>query len=270
MNDKGNLILLIALSFLGTHNLFGQSRSKLLPESIGVNGFLQRTSTVMHSQFITPYYNTWGFNGGFGLMAQFRIKDNWSMKVFYHRAKLMNTYNIVRHNPGFTPNDRKEYQPFSYYWTSYEVGIGYKYTIKKIKHNGWYFEQSVCTNYAQLVYDNFAFDGTQSDVITKDIVFQDGIPAKITYVITQISVRNSGLNFLNGLTYEREVGQRLNLTVNLSYNVGLVPLIGTRINYVISTEDARRGGIGEHYATSNNSGFRLSMGLNYVIKKMSR
>ncbi len=239
----------------------------MFPSEIGMDCFTQRTQTIMHSRLITPYYNVYGYNNGLGINARYRLNNKWSLKLFYHYAKLINTYDIALEDPVFFRRDRNQYKPFSYYWISNEIGIGFKYKFYSKNNSELFFEQSLCTNYGQLLYEHFPFNGLYSDSMTRDITYQNGIPAKLTYNILQVSVRNMGLNLLNGITYQRKLSSNLKINLNFTFNSGFIPLIGTRIDYTITSDQRKGSVIGQHYATSSNSGLRLGFGINYVIKK---
>lgn len=262
------LVLIITTTlFSFVFKVYSQSYKKIVPNEVGINFFTQRTQTIMHYHQITPYYNTWGFNNGMGLDVQYNISDKWHLKIWYNYAKLINSYDISKKDPLFSRNDKKDYKPFSYYWVSNEIGIGYKFKFYTKKQNNFYFEQALCTNYGQLVYDNFPFKGLYSDTFRRDIVYQDGIPATMTYNIWQVSVRNMGLNFLNGLTYEKEINAKWKAKLNMAVNYGFIPLIASRIDFTFTSPERKGSVIGEHYALSSNSGVRVGFNLSYVITK---
>jgi hypothetical protein len=258
---KKNLFYLIIL----IHPIcYGQNLLKLIPNSIGINAFSQRTQTIMHSDFNRPYYSVYGNNKGIGFDLNYIFKKKITLNLFYNYTQLINTLDITKKNSLFFSDDIKAYKPLNFYWKSNEFGVGIKHQI--YNSNGYKIFQihSICTNYGQLFNNNLPLSLTDS--LTQNIVFQDGIKAKLSYQIYHLSVKNLGLNILNGVSIDKKINSDWNLNFKFLINYGFIPLVATKMTYVI-TSDQNGDVKGDHNALSNNTGLRINLGLNYSLTK---
>lgn len=260
-------LIILTIQIHICHLVLSQNFKKILPQEVGINCFTQCTQTVMQSINQTPFFNTYGFNRGIGIFLQNNVNNKWSLKIFYHYTQLINSFNPIKHDPIFSPEDKKKFNPFSFYWKSNEFGVGFKYKIFSKKGNNISFEESICTNFGQL---NYGMGPSNLGVYrTEKIVYQNGKNVNLNYKIYPISVRGMGLNFISGLSYDKKISKKINLNLSIALNHGFIPLISSLIESSLSETDTIKPYwyYTEYLALSSNSGVRMGLGVSYLLKK---
>jgi len=216
---------------------------------------------------MTPYYNVWGRNSGFGVGSLIE-NEKLQFGISYNRTALINSFNLFKLSPAFTPEDRKansrKLEPI--YWKTNEWEFTLGFNVLEQNNIKIFANLSAIIYRGQLHGKNFPFPWQfESPEFELPIIYNNGEEGVLKYTIYQMSVRDIGLSILPRLQFIYDFDRNITGNINIGYNAGLTPLTSSLVKYEVSSESIQNSFHGEYNSLSYISGFRFGLGIGYNI-----